>query len=139
MVGSFAVGSVMSTIKEILAEAEPLWQSSKRTTFEEKSPSSEKSKAALIVWDKTRFQDLVRDLTMSIDTLYDLSRTRQSARKSPPAKDSDSSSSIQIKNLHEERQFESTRMQAPQQIDPTSLIWPRDLNTAWYVTARQIS
>ncbi|PMD40492.1 hypothetical protein L207DRAFT_582688 [Hyaloscypha variabilis F] len=123
------VGSVMSTIKEILAEAEPLWQSSKRTTFEEKSPSSEKSKAALIVWDKTRFQDLVRDLTMSIDTLYDLSRTRQSARKSPPAKDSDSSSSIQIKNLHEERQFESTRMQAPQQIDPTSLIWPRDLKT----------
>jgi len=122
------VGSVMSTIKEILAEAEPLWQSSKRT-FDEKSPSSEKSKAALIVWDKTRFQDLVRDLTMSIDTLYDLSRTRQSARKPPPVKDSESSGSIQAKNPQEERQFESTRMQTPQQIDPSSLIWPRDLKS----------
>jgi hypothetical protein len=123
------VGSVMSTIKEILAEAEPLWQSSKRVTFDEKSPSGEKSKAALIVWDKTRFQDLVRDLTMSIDTLYDLSRTRQSARKPPPVKDSESSTSTLAKNRQEERQFESTRMQAPQQIDPSSLIWPRDLKT----------
>ncbi|KAH8791110.1 hypothetical protein BGZ57DRAFT_995663 [Hyaloscypha finlandica] len=123
------VGSVMSTIKEILAEAEPLWQSSKRVTFDEKSPSGEKSKAALIVWDKTRFQDLVRDLTMSIDTLYDLSRTRQSARKPPPVKDSESSTSVLAKNRQEERQFESTRMQAPQQIDPSSLIWPRDLKT----------
>jgi hypothetical protein len=122
------VGSVMSTIKEILAEAEPLWQSSKRATYDEKAPSPEKSKAALIVWDKTRFQDLVRDLTMSIDTLYDLSRTRQSARK-PPIKDSESSTAIQAKIPQEERQFESTRMQAPQQIDPSSLIWPRDLKS----------
>src|SRR5271168_4026751 len=36
------VGSVMSTIKEILAEAEPLWQSSKRSS-DEKGPTSEKS------------------------------------------------------------------------------------------------
>jgi hypothetical protein len=123
------VGSVMSTIKEILAEAEPLWQSSKRPTYDEKATGPEKSKAALIVWDKSRFQDLVRDLTMSIDTLYDLSRTRQSARKSSPVKDSESTTSIQARNPQEERQFESTRMQAPQQIDPSSLIWPRDLKS----------
>lgn len=121
------VGSVMSTIKDILAEAEPLWQSSKRS---ETTPTSEKSimdrKAPLIVWDKTRFQDLVRDLTMSIDTLYDLSRTRQSARKVPSLKTSESSLA---KNRAEERLFESTRMQTPQQIDPKTLIWPRDLKS----------
>jgi hypothetical protein len=126
------VGSVMSTIKEILAEAEPLWQSSKRSS-DEKGPTSEKSvdrKLSLIVWDKSRFQDLVRDLTMSIDTLYDLSRTRQSAHKTPPVKASEPSGSIQPKApATEERQFESTRMQTPQQINPGSLIWPRDLKS----------
>jgi hypothetical protein len=125
------VGSIMSTIKDILAEAEPLWQSSKRLDIEKST--SEKAimdrKAPLIVWDKTRFQDLVRDLTMSIDTLYDLSRTRQSARKAPTLKTSESSSSIQAKNRAEERLFESTRMQTPQQIDPKSLVWPRDLKS----------
>ena len=122
------VGSVMSTIRDILAEAEPLWQSSKRLT--DVAPQSEKSvdrKSSLIMWDKSRFEDLVRDLTMSIDTLYDLSRTRQSARKTAALK-SEATSAIQPKSpILEERQFESTRMQTPQQIDPTSIIWPRDL------------
>lgn len=122
------VGSVMSTIKEILAEAEPLWQSSKR--LNDVASPSEKSvdrKPSLIMWDKSRFEDLVRDLTMSIDTLYDLSKTRQSARRASVAK-TESSSSIQSKSpLLEERQFESTRMQTPQQIDPVSIIWPRDM------------
>jgi hypothetical protein len=126
------VGSVMSTIKEILAEAEPLWQSSKRSS-DDRTLSSEKSidrKVPLITWDKSRFEDLVRDLTMSIDTLYDLSRTRQSARKASVLKASTSSSSLQTKSpVLEERQFESTRMQTPQQIDPASIIWPRDLKS----------
>jgi hypothetical protein len=123
------VGSVMSTIKEVLAEAEPLWQSSKRP-FLEKGPTSEKSvdrKPSLIVWDQSRFEDLVRDLTMSIDTLYDLSRSRQSAQRVSAMK-SESSASLQEKTpILEERQFESTRMQTPQQIDPASLIWPWNL------------
>lgn len=123
------VGSVMSTIKEILAEAEPLWQSSKRSS-DEKITVSEKSKTSLITWDKSRFEDLVRDLTMSIDTLYDLSRTRQSARKASVLRASESSTSLQAKSpVLEERQFESTRMQTPQQIDPASIIWPRDLKS----------
>ncbi|CZT06865.1 uncharacterized protein RCO7_07182 [Rhynchosporium graminicola] len=125
------VGSVMSTIKEILAEAEPLWQSSKKRSFDEKGSTSEKSiarKPSLIVWDKSRFQDLVRDLTMSIDTLYDLSRTRQSPRK-PTIKSGESSRSLARSSAAEEKMFESTRMQTPQQIDPKSLIWPRDLKT----------
>lgn len=114
------VGSVMSTIKEILAEAEPLWQSSKRPSDDR--AVSEKSvvdrKAPLIVWDKTRFEDLVRDLTMSIDTLYDLSRTRQSARAATAAKVESSSTSDEKSPIVEERAFQSTRMQTPKQIDP---------------------
>jgi hypothetical protein len=124
------VGSVMSTIKEILAETEPLWQSSKRP-FNEKGSASEKSadrKPSLISWDQSRFEDLIRDLTMSIDTLYDLSRTGQRAQRVSSLKPSESPSPIRGKSpAIEERQFESTRMQTPQQIDPASLIWPRDL------------
>jgi hypothetical protein len=123
------VGSVMSTIKEILAEAEPLWQSSKRSS-DEKGPIHEKNldrKQSLITWDKSRFQDLVRDLTMSIDTLYDLSRTRQSTRKPHSIKHSDSSSSLSKVHAVEERLFESNRIQTPKQINPATLIWPRDL------------
>ncbi|KAH8594832.1 hypothetical protein B0O99DRAFT_687153 [Bisporella sp. PMI_857] len=128
------VGSVMSTIKEILAEAEPLWQASTRRGLDERlsSGAGEKSvdrKQSLIIWDKSRFEDLVRDLTMSIDTLYDLSRTRQTSRNITAIKESEAvtTSSITPKSpLSEERQFESTRMQAPQQIDPKSIIWPRD-------------
>jgi serine/threonine protein kinase len=123
------VGSVMSTIKEILAEAEPLWQSSKRSS-DESRPIQEKNvdrKQSLITWDKSRFQDLVRDLTMSIDTLYDLSRTRQSARKTQSMKQSDSSSSLAKVHAVEERLFESNRIQTPKQINPATLVWPRDM------------
>ncbi|TQS33772.1 hypothetical protein Golomagni_05871, partial [Golovinomyces magnicellulatus] len=73
---SEVVGSIMSTIKDILAEAEPLWLSSKRVV--EGTKASPDSKPPLIQWDKNRFEDLVNDLTASIDTLYDLSRTRAS-------------------------------------------------------------
>lgn len=125
------VGSVMSTIKEILAEAEPLWQSSKKRAGDEKSPGGQKAverdrKQPWIGWDKSRFQDLVGDLAMSIDTLYDLSRTRQSARKPHLAKSEDSTGLQAKRPAAEEKMFESTRMQTPQQIDPKSLIWPRD-------------
>ncbi|KAG9242839.1 hypothetical protein BJ878DRAFT_568980 [Calycina marina] len=127
------VGSVMGTIKEILAEAEPLWQSSQRRGLDEKTSlrgswKGMDRKPSIIFWDKSRFEDLVRDLTMSIDTLYDLSRTRQSARKTTTVKAVQWSSASQRKTtLFEERQFESTRMQTPQQIKPSSVIWPRDI------------
>ncbi|CAK7233823.1 hypothetical protein SEUCBS140593_008730 [Sporothrix eucalyptigena] len=95
---SEVVSSIMSTIKETLAEVEPLWLSSKRLVMasststatptgdskaaEHLHGSSEKDrdrKLPIVTWDKARFADLVRDLTVSIDTLYDLSRTRSSA------------------------------------------------------------
>ena len=129
------VGSVMGTIKEVLAEAEPLWQAqSGGRRGEEKRGSvvagvgdkkrERDAKGGVVVWDKSRFEDLVRDLTMSIDTLYDLSRTtRQAPRSQSVPKASEGVKSPVL----EERQFESTRMQTPQQIDPSSVIWPRDI------------
>jgi hypothetical protein len=120
---SDVVGSVMSTIKDILAEAEPLWQSSKRVS--EPGRGSEKAgdqKLSLVVWDRSRFEDLVRDLTSSIDTLHDLSSTRKNGR--PSLKHASPSSSFQAKlaAAEAERKYESTRVQTPQQIDPSTLI-----------------
>ncbi|KFY30411.1 hypothetical protein V493_01905 [Pseudogymnoascus sp. VKM F-4281 (FW-2241)] len=99
-------GSVMATIKAVLAEAEPLWAASGRM---EKAPMEKGG----VVWDKGRFEDLVRDLTSSIDTLYDISRARLSE---PPKK----GRKIEIV-VEEERAFEKTRMDAPRVIDPREL------------------
>ncbi|KAI8678946.1 hypothetical protein NCS55_00617200 [Fusarium keratoplasticum] len=124
---SEVVGSIMSTIKDILAEAEPLWLSSKRII--QGPQTSQDSKPPLVQWDKNRFEDLVNDLTTSIDTLYDLSRTRASGgtpRRSSktPFKSPQPSEDF--------RPFESTRMQTPQQIDPLTLthLRPRKGNEA---------
>ncbi|RSM13119.1 hypothetical protein CEP52_002075 [Fusarium oligoseptatum] len=83
----------------------------------------------LVQWDKNRFEDLVNDLTTSIDTLYDLSRTRASG--GPPRR----SSKTPFKSpqpAEDFRPFESTRMQTPQQIDPLTLthLRPRKGNEA---------
>jgi hypothetical protein len=123
---SDVVGSVMSTIKDILAEAEPLWQASRRSS-EDKGKRIGDHKTPIVLWDRGRFEDLVQDLTSSIDTLYDLSRTRRSARQTPTMRHMSSSSSFQAKIAAEARQFDSTRIQTPQQIDPSCLITdPRD-------------
>lgn len=113
---SEVVGSIMSTIKDILAEAEPLWMSYKRVV-EGVRPSPDR-KAPLVQWDKTRFEDLIRDLTASIDTLYDLSRMRSTEVSNPQV----TKSAIKTAASEGEfRPFESTRMQTPQQIDHKSL------------------
>ncbi|KAI9166435.1 hypothetical protein HJFPF1_02536 [Paramyrothecium foliicola] len=122
---SEVVGSIMSNIKDILAEAEPLWLSSKQIV--EASRPSPDRKAPLVQWDKGRFEDLVRDLTSCIDTLYDLSRTRTSAvmARRPtktPIKASQSSSD-------DFKPFESSRMQTPQQIDPGTLTHLRPMQS----------
>ncbi|KAI0908796.1 hypothetical protein F4823DRAFT_639669 [Ustulina deusta] len=114
------VGSIMATIKDILAEAEPLWLASKRPAGSEKSAekASGDRKAPLIVWDKGRFEDLVKDLTASIDTLCDLSRTRSSATMTAAASGKLMTSKPSTEDL---RPYGSTRIQTPQQIDPQSL------------------
>ncbi|KAI0481779.1 hypothetical protein F4859DRAFT_503499 [Xylaria cf. heliscus] len=115
------VGSIMATIKDILAEAEPLWLASKRTAGSEKSAekASGDRKSPLIVWDKGRFEDLVKDLTASIDTLCDLSRTRSSAAITTGAPGKSTTSKPSIEDL---RPYGSTRIQTPRQIDPQTLL-----------------
>ncbi|KAI0414419.1 hypothetical protein F5X98DRAFT_365838 [Xylaria grammica] len=114
------VGSIMATIKDILAEAEPLWLASKRPTGGEKSAekASGDRKVPLIVWDKGRFEDLVKDLTASIDTLCDLSRTRSSGAMTAGASGKLVTSKPSVEDL---RPYGSTRIQTPQQIDPQTL------------------
>lgn len=113
---SEVVGSVMSTIKDILAEAEPLWQSYKGETSGPATGASKGGKGPVRVWDRGRFEDLVRDLTVSIDTLYDLSRTRSTAMATAFR-----GAGTSAKQSDEAKIFESTRMETPHQIDPSTL------------------
>ncbi|KAI1483843.1 hypothetical protein F4774DRAFT_366739 [Daldinia eschscholtzii] len=121
------VGSIMATIKDILAEAEPLWLASRQAVGSEKK--SEKGigdrKAPLVVWDKGRFEDLVKDLTASIDTLCDLSRTRSSAAVSRVAGQFKPTASIE-----DLRPYSSTRIRTPQQINLRTLTSLRSLQPA---------
>ncbi|KAI9815486.1 MAG: hypothetical protein M1827_002620 [Pycnora praestabilis] len=81
------VTDVMSSIKEILDEAEGMRYRGKSdviTTFgNEKTGEKEMLGSHWSTADKSRFEDLLRDLTTSIDTLYDLSRSHRAPRQSP--------------------------------------------------------
>lgn len=113
---SEVVGSIMSNIKDILAEAEPLWASSRRQAGESPRPLGDK-KIPIVPWNKTKFEDLVRELTVCIDTLYDLSRTRSNASLSTQAR----ARLYKTGSTEDMRAFESTRMETPQKIDPQTL------------------
>ncbi|KAJ4391662.1 hypothetical protein N0V93_005281 [Gnomoniopsis smithogilvyi] len=113
---SEVVGSIMSNIKDILAEAEPLWASSRRQAGEPLRPLGDK-KIPIVPWNKTKFEDLIRELTACIDTLYDLSRTRSSSALSTQAR----AKLYKSSSTEDMRAFESTRMQTPQKIDPQTL------------------
>ncbi|KAK4225160.1 hypothetical protein QBC38DRAFT_269905 [Podospora fimiseda] len=111
------VTGIMKNINETLAEAEPLWMSARRLLGEVEPPAQvarRGEKIQMVVWDKNKFQDLIADLTTSIDTLYDLSRTRSSASHSAAM----SKHSAAPEDL---RPFESSRFQTPRQIDPKTL------------------
>jgi serine/threonine protein kinase len=74
------VTSVLGTIREISDEAERLMTGAPvgKTLSGEKRPASDAPSWAAA--DRSRYEDLIRDLTTSIDILYDLSRTRRSQR-----------------------------------------------------------
>lgn len=113
------VGSIMGTIKDILAEAEPLWAASGSAEVRPMPRAAEKAieaRAPLVVWDKRRFEDLVADLTSSIDTLYDISRMRQGGL----ANTKKSGKKLEIV-IEEEAAFEKARIETPQLVDPSSL------------------
>lgn len=111
---SEVVGSIMSNIKDILAEAEPLWASSRRQAGVSSSQPLGDKKIPIVPWNKTKFEELIRELTVCIDTLYDLSRTRSNAALSSQAR---AKGGI----AEDMRAFESTRMETPQKIDPQTL------------------
>ncbi|KAI2464130.1 hypothetical protein F4781DRAFT_413999 [Annulohypoxylon bovei var. microspora] len=115
------VGSIMATIKDILAEAEPLWLASRQNVGSERmsEKASGDRKVPLIVWDKRRFEDLVKDLTASIDTLCDLSRTRSSAAVTSRAAGARSFKSTT--STEDLRTYSSTRIRTPQQINIQTL------------------
>ncbi|KAK4202168.1 hypothetical protein QBC40DRAFT_46116 [Triangularia verruculosa] len=124
------VSNIMSNIKEILAEAEPLWMSSRRLAgeiVEPAQPSRRGEKIQMVVWDKSKFEGLIRDLTDAIDTLYEVSRTRSSYASSAAVRGGPAKSSVPTEDL---RPFESSRIQAPEQIDPKILTTLRSMQAA---------
>ncbi|EGS20267.1 uncharacterized protein CTHT_0040060 [Thermochaetoides thermophila DSM 1495] len=114
---SEVVGSIMTTIRDILAEAEQLWN--KRHEQVSGGTQRKGEKIRMVVWDRNKFEDLIRDLTTSIDTLYDLSRTRSSFAVSSAA--ARARLEKPLPSLEEMRPFESTRIKTPQVIDPKTL------------------
>ncbi|KKF95595.1 hypothetical protein CFO_g2064 [Ceratocystis platani] len=120
------VASVMSTIKDILNEAEPMWQSSRRIITGAPPASARAiaaagdSKTPVVEWDKGHFENLVNDLTTSIDTLFDLSRVRSSAplRTAQAAPSSKSQTSLHMASVDETTK---QSLRPPQKIDPSSL------------------
>ncbi|KHN97108.1 Protein kinase-like domain protein [Metarhizium album ARSEF 1941] len=124
---SKVLGSVMFTIKDIMAEVRTLWRSWRdRVALSRPSPDK---KAALVQRDKARVEDLILDLTASIDTLYNLSHTMSSGYSARRM----SKTTYKSLGTDESRPFESSRMQTPQHIDPTTLIShpkPRDASAA---------
>ncbi|KAJ4341161.1 hypothetical protein N0V87_001899 [Didymella glomerata] len=78
------VTSVLGTIKEILDEAEHMHPGTApaagKTLPEEKSRLPASDTSAWAAADRSRYEDLIKDLTTSIDILYDLSRNRRAQR-----------------------------------------------------------
>ncbi|KAI9775839.1 MAG: hypothetical protein M1816_005719 [Peltula sp. TS41687] len=70
------VGSVMSSIKDILGEAERM-RYPEPPVIEREKYGSAMVKDRFPSVDRARFEDLLHDLTTSIDTLYALSRSRR--------------------------------------------------------------
>ena len=103
------VASVMSSIQELLDEAEQV-----RVSLEPKSPrrvsaekTSEDNANGNQRFDKARFEDLLRDLTVSIDTLFDLSRSRrgssQVAAKISARQSAENEPASRVREVHRHR------------------------------------
>ena len=78
------VSSVLGTISDILHEAEHMHPgaapATSKTLSEEKSRLPASDTSAWAAADRSRYEDLIQDLTTSIDILYDLSRSRRVQR-----------------------------------------------------------
>ncbi|KKA28112.1 hypothetical protein TD95_002314 [Thielaviopsis punctulata] len=115
-------GSVMLTIQDILRELEAMWDSAQQQRLIDESPlamaAAGDSKKPMAKWDKGHFANLVHDLTVSIDTLYDISRAWRSDHNGlAPAKELLAMESRQ----DSAKNTEPSRTRTPQKIDPKSL------------------
>lgn len=138
------VTSVLGTIKEILDEAERM-QPGAPAAGVGKTMSGEKSRPDPPSWaaaDRSRYEDLIKDLTTSIDILYDLSRNRRiqrsSERSASPGKPAPAStlnpvflspdySASDLTLVNPATFSQSThapRSHFPPKLDPTDLILP---------------
>ncbi|KAF1951344.1 hypothetical protein CC80DRAFT_496162 [Byssothecium circinans] len=79
------VTSVLGTIKDILDEAErmhpPAVAAGAKTLSGEKSRPPASDPPSWAATDRSRYEDLAKDLTASIDILYNLSKTRRTQRE----------------------------------------------------------
>ncbi|KAK5170548.1 V-type proton ATPase 16 kDa proteolipid subunit [Saxophila tyrrhenica] len=71
------VDSVLRNIKEVTDEAERIKAASVPGGGVAKAGAGDSKFVAEVPFDEARYEDLLRDLTTSIDTLYDLSRSRK--------------------------------------------------------------
>ncbi|KAB2569430.1 hypothetical protein DBV05_g11904 [Lasiodiplodia theobromae] len=84
------VTSVLGTIQDILDEADRIRDSGDQSPSDTKDGKSWPKSSSSNSWtpaDKARYEDLARDLTTSIDTLYDLSRARRISAFGAPSQD----------------------------------------------------
>ena len=91
---SGVVSSVMSSIKEMLEDAESIEARKTAVAFPEKKEKGLGEKGQIRPGDKRQFEDLVNDLTTSIDTLYDLSRSRRALRENLPGQSHEQGSAM---------------------------------------------
>ena len=79
------VASIMSSIRESLAEADRIQL--QRSSLDIKVESVVKTDVKWDATELTRLGEIVKDMTASIDTLCDLSRTQQVLRQTPVTRD----------------------------------------------------
>jgi hypothetical protein len=145
------VTSVLGTIKDILDEAErmqhPAVAAGAKTITGEKTRLPTSDPPSWAAADRSRYEDLAKDLTTSIDILYDLSRTRRTQRSSSPIKSITepprrpstsvflqsqySASDITLINpatipVTQDLPKPSSRSTLPPKLDPSDLILPQE-------------
>ncbi|KAI9657350.1 MAG: hypothetical protein M1821_003030 [Bathelium mastoideum] len=109
------VTSVLGNIKDVLDEAEQISRrSSAARKPSEKGWAEGAGERTWALADKSRYEDLVKDLTTSIDVLYDLSHARRASQAStlvelPLKKDREASAiSLGVPQFHFKSPFAST-------------------------------
>lgn len=125
---SETVGSILNNIKEVFEQAERIATHS--TTPTSKDDEKPFPTSVPFQYDEAKFTDLLNDLTVSVDTLYDLSRSRKALARGEHPRFKSGASSIKSttkpekkasaipKRLHTVASFESLSTTL---VDPPSI------------------